>query len=205
MKRTTLLCLILLSGLFTFAQDVAKQDSLPGKHGRKHPPFAFIGLSAGINNPSGAFGFDFEVPVKKYLMLGGGLGWGTWGNKSHADVKYFLKRQHTGWALTGGFAFCSGQYNFRARLHTQGNTRELVTLNLQPVAVSYFGASYYKRIGRTPNRVFVTAGWCVPLTRPEYTVDYNGPALADRSDRWMKFREPGGPMLGVGMLFGLRH
>ena len=172
---------------------------------KQRPPFALIGVSSGINNPSGMLGVDFEFPIKKYLVLGTGLGFSSWGNKSHFDCKYFIKRRQLGWAVTAGLAFNSGVYNFRARLHTVNNTRQEVTFNMNPVGTFYLGVARYFRCGKGPNRFFTTAGWNVPFSPPNYQIVYNGPGLADQSSRYIRFREPGGLMLGLGMLWGLHH
>ena len=178
------------------------------KHLHRRPPFALLGLSSGINNPSGILGIDFEFPVKKYITLNTGLGWSSWGNKIHLDGKYFFNRRQLGWAMTGGFAYNSGVYNFRARLRTENNGRVPVTINMQPIGTFYLGCCKYYRLGRTGNRYFFSGGYNFPLIPPTYQsyhIVYNGPALAAQSSRYMKLREPGGIMLGTGILFGLHH
>ena len=172
---------------------------------RARNPYSYIGFSSGINNPGGLLGFDLAVPVKKSIMLTTGVGFSSWGNKLHLDGKYFLMGYHLGWALMGGFAYSSGAYNFRARLRTLDHKRESVTINMNPVGSACLGASHFGRLGKRQNRVFVDLGYCVPLRAPQYNVTYNGPQLADQASRYIKLREPGGIMAGIGMLFGLFH
>ncbi len=209
MKKIILFLVFCASSAFVSGQVAGSLDSSAKKTAgpvKKHrAPFALVGLSSGIGNPSGVLGVDFEFPVKKYIVIGTGLGFSWWGNKSHLDCKYFVKRKQLGWALTAGLFFNSGVYNFRGRMHTMNNVREDVTINMDAVGGAYLGASYYMRFAKGPNRFFVTGGWSMPFTEPIYHMDYNGPALADKSKRGMDLRKPGGPMLGIGFLFGLHH
>jgi len=170
----------------------------------KHP-FCYMGFSGGINNPSGMLGFDVNIPQKNYGMIGAGLGFSTWGNKAHADYRHFFGKNHLGWSLLGGLAVNSGVYNFRAKLRTMNHTREPVTINMDPTQTIFLGASHYSKIGRSNNRFFVNLGWNFPLLPPNYHITYNGPDLSNSGSRYLGLRKPGGPMAGIGVLFGLYH
>ena len=172
---------------------------------KRKPAHSYIGFSAGVNNPAGLIGFDFNIPVKKYVMLCGGLGFSTWGNKLHFEGKYFVKPHHLGFAVSAGIAFNSGVENFNANLETVNQTKERVTINMHPLSTIFMGAYHYWKLGKGPNRFFMLAGWDSPLTQPQYDIIYNGPQLTDRSKNYMRHREPGGVMMGIGFSFGLHH
>src|SRR5271156_5763542 len=124
MKKLLLVITILFPCLSLYAQDYSDRPAGPppshrhNHHTRHHqerhgtPPFSYIGFSTGFNNPSGPIGFDFDVPIARYVTIGAGGGYSTWGNKLHLDGKYFLRPHQRGWALGGGVTLNSGDNSF---------------------------------------------------------------------------------------------
>ena len=76
---------------------------------------------------------------------------------------------------------------------------------MHPVTTVYLGVCRYWRLGNRYNRFFTSLGIDLPISPPQYQIIYNGPMLAEVSDKYLKHREPGGLMLGLGFLFGLHH
>ena len=170
------------------------------------PPFSYIGFSSGINNPAGAIGFDFDVPVHKYLSIGAGGGFSTWGNKLHFDAKYFIKRNHRGWALGGGFTFNSGDNNYTTRyMETTAGYREKVNLDLRVQRNIFFAVYHYWNLGRRYNRFFTGFGWSVPLVDKKFIQLSPGSSLTQASANRIDRLAPGGLMVSLGFSFGLHH
>ena len=169
------------------------------------PPFSYIGFSSGLNNPAGAIGFDFDIPVHRYLVLGVGGGFSSWGNKLHLDAKYFFRQHQRGWALGGGFTFNSGDNKFITRpLQTNAGIKEKVSLDLKVQRNVFFAVYHYWNLGRRYNRFFAGLGWSVPLVERKF-IQLSGDNLTNKSAKRIDLFAPGGPMLSLGFSFGLHH
>ena len=211
MKKLLLVFITMLACLQVIAQD---QSERPQERPRRHhhhteqhgaPPFSYIGFSAGINNPAGAIGFDFNIPVSKYWVMGAGGGFTGWGNQLHFDAKYFLRRHQHGWALGGGLIMNSGDNHYKTRPEpTSAGVKENVYLDLRTQRNLFFAVYHYWNIGRRYNRFFAEAGWSTPLVNRKFNQLSGDPlsqSAVDRVDRMA----PGGLILGCGFSFGLHH
>ncbi len=178
-----------------------KKHEMPTK-----TPACYIGLSTGIDNPSGYFGLDFNIRLGKYITLDVGAGPGTWGNKLYLGGKYYLKENQQGWALSGGFTFSSGQETLNLRLPTINNTTERVALTLKPENNAFIAAYHYWKLGRKHNRFFVDFGKSIAL-HPEHFHQKNGDPLTDEARQRVRNLCPGeflgGLMAGTGFSFAL--
>ena len=151
-----------------FGKDIITPDSTNIRKSKTvTTPFSYIGFTTGLNNPGGVIGFDFEIPVGKYVCINTGLGFSTWGNKIHAECKYYLKPNQIGWAFGTGIALNSGVDNFQAKMETI-NGNEDVTLNFHPVQSAFFCAYRHWRFGRKRSSRFICFfGGDVPIKQPE--------------------------------------
>jgi hypothetical protein len=212
MKRIVTLIVAFLSCGSLLAQGYRDEHLPPQNHRASHkrvhngpPPFSYIGFSTGFNNPAGAIGFDFSVPIHRYLAIGAGGGFSTWGNKLYFDAKYFLKPHHRGWALGAGFTFNSGDNNFRTRnMETIAGRKEQVTLDLITQQNVFFAIYHYWNLGHRYNRFFVELGWSIPLNENRFN-QLSGDPLTSSSANRIDRLAPGGLMAGLGFSFGLHH
>jgi len=213
MKKYFLL-LVVLTALFsvahaqqpdtTQAQLAAKtKNSKPGKR-----PACYIGLSTGINNPSGYIGLDFNIHIGKYITLDAGAGPGTWGNKLYIGGKYYLKKHQRGWALSGGVTFSSGLETVNLKLPTIYNNTERVALTLKPESNAFIAVYHYWKLGKKNNRFFVDFGKSVAL-QPERFHQKTGDPITEEARQRVSNLCPGkflgGLMVGTGFSFGLYH
>jgi hypothetical protein len=182
------------------AQQTDKKESK--KEYRSKPPVCYIGFSMGINNPSGALGFDVNIPLTKNVTLDGGAGTSTWGNKLYVGGKYYLRAPQRGFAFGGGLTFNSGADNFKSRLETAYGNRQMVTLNLKSQTNIFLGAYHYWTLGRNQNRFYLELGRSIPLTGVHFE-QINGNPITENSRKAVNILAPGGFMGGFGFSFAL--
>lgn len=166
-------------------------------------PAIFMDFGTGFNNPSGILGFDFNIPVGRFVTFDAGMGTSTWGNKIYAGAKYYLKPKYKGWAFSGGITFNSGEDNRKMNLETIYG-KEKVTINFKAQTNAFIAAYHYWRLGKRNNRFYVMGGNSIQLHHCHYTEKY-GDALTDNSNNRVKRLCPGGLMLGSGFSFCLRN
>ena len=206
-----LLFLLVASALWGSA--CAQQaDTTISRHSKKKhdtptkPPACYIGLSTGMDNPSGYFGLDFNIRLGNYITLDVGAGPGTWGNKLYLGGKYYLRENQQGWALSGGFTFSSGLETINLRLPTIYNNTEKVALTLKPENNAFIAVYHYWKLGRKHNRFFVDFGKSIGL-HPEHFHQKNGDPLTNEARERVRNLCPGqflgGLMVGTGFSFAL--
>lgn len=186
------LILIFTSAVASYAQD-ANQNT-----GRQ--PALYVGLSTGLENPSGYLGFDAELPVD-HFSVGGGVGLSTWGIKFYAQGKYYLKPSHKGWAFGLGLSHNTGISGVKVDgIETTTGEQNLV-LNFKPQTNLFWTVHHYFRMGNR-HRFFVMAGYSARLRSTVF--EYNGPyILQPVVNEAMKWAAPGGFMAGLGFSFGI--
>ena len=210
MKRyfLVLIALIISVGTYATKADTTLPEIRTTKHAKpSRPPACYLGLSTGINNAPGYFGLDFNIVLSKFVTLDAGVGPCTWGNKLYVGSKYYLKENHRGWALGGGFTYSSGVENIKLRLNTIYGDRQKVSLALKPEDNLFVAISRYWNLGRKYNRFYVTLGKSVPLQPPHFHEFQGQPPITDQARQNVKRLAPGnfinGIIVGVGFSFGL--
>lgn len=161
----------------------------------------YLGLSTGANNPGGFLAADVDVPIVSHLSVGAGVGASTWGSKFYADVRYYLKPCNRGLAFGAGISHSTGFSNITESLSTSNGTQD-VTLDLKPMSNIFLGAYYFWTLGHHANRIYVDAGYSIPLQTYSYTVTDNYQLTSDAQSA-IKFLSPHGLMIGVGFSFGI--
>ena len=197
--------------VYTYASaqqaDTIVQRTRQSKHAKPaKPPACYIGLSTGMDNPSGYFGLDFNIRLAKYLTLDAGAGPSTWGNKLYLGAKCYLKEAQRGWALSGGVTFSSGQENVNLRLNTIYSNLEKVSLSLNPDENAFIAVYHYWTLGRKYNRFFVDFGKSIALQPPHFHEKIGDPLTSDSKQRVRNLCPGefiGGLMVGCGFSFGL--
>ena len=151
-------------------------------------------------------GFEFNIKLGKFITFDAGAGPSTWGNKLFIGSKYYLKENHRGWALDGGFTFNSGEDNRKIMVKTPYGDLQNATFSCKPQENAYVAVYHYWTLGRKYNRFFVDMGKSVALHQPHFR-EVAGPPIDDNSRQKVKDLSPGGFlggfMAGVGFSFGL--
>lgn len=198
MKKIFVTVVALFLSWHSFAQLIESKDTK-----KQYPcPKVYFGVGTGINNPNGVLGFNFDLPIVRYVSLDAGVGVSSWGNKVYAEGRYYLKPCQRGFAFAGGITHNSGVNHFKRRLETIDGRRE-VTVNLNQETNLYLAVYHFWTIGHKHNRFYVDAGYSVPLNNIRYK-QIDGPLLSDRGTDEVKRLSPGGIMVGVGFSFGVQ-
>lgn len=212
MKKLSLITFIFLfAGQYLYAQkDTYVEYKTPEKTAGKNKKAshfnpakcrkAYVGLSMGINNPSGFLGFDIDIPIVPNFSIGAGIGSSTWGTKVYIDGKYYMKPCHRGWAFGIGVTHNAGMNNFMTNLETIYGT-EQVTVDLLGETNAFLGAYYFWTIGRRYNRFYLEAGYSARFSSVQYT-EVSGDPLDNNGQRVLQILSPGGLMIGAGFSFG---
>jgi len=170
-------------------------------------PKAYIGLSAGINNPNGLLGFSFEVPIRHDISFSAGAGASMWGANISAEARYYMRPCQRGWSLAIGISHNSGRTNFKPP-HTFNTTSgpQDIGIDLKPMTNINFAIQRSWNMGHKQNKFYTQMGWSVPF-RPSSFKQTGGspitPQEGDRISSWAPGNTFGGFMLGVGIYFGV--
>lgn len=168
--------------------------------GESCPKF-YIGISTGLDNPSGLLGVNFDVPVTGSFSLGTGVGLSSWGFKTYGEGRFYFKECNRGWALGAGITYNTGFDNFVSSMPTTIGTTD-VTMNLEPVATAIVSGYHFFNLGRSGHRFHLQLGWSQRLTETPYEVTSNHTLDAD-GKTVMNILSPGGLIFGFGFTFGL--
>ncbi len=202
MKKIFFIGVVFLFALNVKAQDYSNNQKIVNKAVAPLCPFFYLGLSAGVNNPYGLLGANFDVPIVQKFSLGAGLGLGSWGTKFGANFKYYTKPCCMGWAYGIGFSYAKGIDNFQTSLPTvatNGVAKE-VSMNLLPQALLNLNFYHYWRIG-VNNRFYLQFGISSSFSHSKYTM-ISHDVLDDTGDKTVKLLSPGGLSFGLGFQFG---
>ena len=190
--------------LFLFAFSVKSQETrkLPPKD---TVPIVFIGGGTGVNNVCGMIGLVAGVKVTDNFFLRVGLGIGGWGTKFSAGFKYELKTTNS-WGFGLSYSSCSGLKNFKTNLETVDSAKIIAT---RPVTVDLIRSSTinltasYKWIFRNKNQFYVDFGYAVAIETDPYTIK-DGSVLTSNGKAVLHILQPGGIIIGMGVLFGIQ-
>lgn len=186
---------ILQSGSLLYGQQVdyeAEQPPMPG---------AYIGGGLGINDYG--FGVNLEVPVAKHLSIAGNVGLGGWGYKYGASLNFYPIDIVRGNEFSIGLSGASGLMNFVTEMETEPDDVVYnVSLDLNKVCTLNMMYTYNLKIGRR-NKLAFSGGYAICLTDNTYEVN-DDIILNDTSKQLMEIMQPGGVILGVKFMFGLK-
>ena len=204
--KKLLLLLIFLSSAGMQAQVIRqatpKRDSLAFK---KDTPFIYIGGGTGINNVCGFIGALVTVKASDNFFLRVGAGIGGWGTKFTGGFKYELKTASS-WGFGASFSSCSGLKNFKTNLEVIDSGKVVrtkqVTLDLLRSSTVNLTASY-KWLIKNKHYFYVDLGYAIAIETEPYKV-LDGSVLSDRGKAVLHTVQPGGIILGIGILFGIQ-
>lgn len=199
MQKIPLLALCMLCLCTTaFAQKTDKKEN------SMSPARFYMGTSTGINNQSGVFGLNLELPIPNNVSIGTGIGSSSWGRKVYIEARYYFQPGYKGWAIGAGVTHSSGLDEFKTKLPTidNGGNNEDVTLRLQQKTNMFVAGYRFWKLGKHRNRFYLEAGYSVPFNTTKYTV-LSGQVLTKDGDRTIKIIAPGGLIAALGFSFGL--
>lgn len=196
MKRLIVLSLSLL--LLAATADAQNR----GSRGRKSEtcPKLYIGISTGIENPSGLMGFNMDVPVKN-LSLGAGTGFSSWGYKSYFEARYYFKPCNRGWAVGTGVTYNTRSQNYTINLPTTLGDQD-VSMILNHKTNVYIAGYRFWNLGKGGGRFYLGLGYSFRLDENNYSIT-SGHVLTNDGKTVMRILAPGGLMIAAGLSFGI--
>lgn len=167
----------------------------------EYVPKAFLGTSTGFNNMNGMLGITGEIQLVKNVSVFGAAGFGGWGTKATAGVKYYRNfpyGTHFGMSYSGAGGF----KDFKTTLDTEtpGGKKE-VTMDLEKAHNINLVIGYNWRLFKR-GRFHLEFGYSVPLEDKPYTIT-SGDVLSEEGEMAMNFITPGGLIMGIGFSVGL--
>ena len=194
MKKLLLVSIIIVSVLKINAQsgDNNKSDSLP---------VVYLGIGSGINNYTGLIGLSVNLRAYDKIFLQGGIGIGSWGTKMTIGLRYDLSYKK-GWSFGVGLSTCSGLKDFKTNLELQDGTTKEVLLDLNRANTLNLKATYNFMLGKN-NNFYLDFGYALPLDASPWKVK-DGSVISSTSNSVMAMVAPGGILLGLGFMFGLK-
>lgn len=197
MKTLALLICALGLGLGSLAQNIptagtSQEDAILCKR-------YYITLGSGLNSNFGIIGVGADIGITEKIQLAGGVGIGTWGIKSGAEVRYFYSGcQQKGSALSLGIQHASGLPEFESDLEVASGQTKTVKMKLKPqnnVQVSWYHA--FRTSERT--RFFIQAGYSFALTSGSAYEVLSNERLSDTSETAVELLIPGGVLIAMGL------
>ncbi|MES2701964.1 MAG: hypothetical protein V4649_04950 [Bacteroidota bacterium] len=191
------------------ALNVSAQDVQPEQQKKREKvrldrgPAMYITTSTGINNNTGVVGFNFELPVSPHVTIDGGPGTGTWNHKLYIGAKYYLRPAQRGFAFGTGITHATGTRGNSYWATTVYGDRRLIRFNKNPQTNAFFAAYKYWSLGKQYNRFYAQLGWSLPLSAGDKITQLSGPATTQDSKNSIASAAPGGPILAVGVSFGV--
>ncbi|MDN4164666.1 hypothetical protein QWY31_04085 [Cytophagales bacterium LB-30] len=166
----------------------------------REPEYRFL-LGAGLAINDYGIGLTGELPIQDQYGVYGNLGVGGWGSKIGLGGIFYFDEVIRGGAIQLGFASASGLRDYELEMEVQGNTTELVTMDL--FRANTLNAQYVHSIalGRNAKLCFqIGRAWSV--TRNAYRVT-SGHTLSPASEALLEFLKPGGWIVGTRLMFSL--
>jgi hypothetical protein len=194
---------LLLLVLFSLALSAKSQEAMPVAI-KDTIPFIFVGGGGGINNICGAGGVLISVKASDNFFLRTGFGIGLWGRKFTAGFKYELKTSSS-WGFGMSYSSCSGVKDFNKNVEVSDSGKTImkaVPLQLFRASTINFTTSY-KWVFNNKNNFYIDIGWSVPVESDPYIVK-DGSTLTSKGKEAVHLQQPGGFLLGFGILFGLK-
>lgn len=159
----------------------------------------YLGISTGLENPTGIIGVHAEAPITSKISIGSGVGMGIWGTKVALDGKYYFTDYTSGWALGAGLNYSTGTGNYEKRQLI--NTDKTIEVKLLPVTTAYGSVYKYWRLGRN-HKFYLQSGYALRLNKKSYNVKETY-TLTNDDKIQMKSLAPGGFMFALGFSFNI--
>jgi hypothetical protein len=173
-----------------------------------------FGISMGSNNFTSLFGLSSNIRLRDKLFTRLGIGWGIWGTKFAAGVKYDMRRDmrySNGWSFAAGYSHSNG---FKQALNvgygssmTVGSTTTTKDVNADirtsPVDALNLSMIYNKYLGRKKS-IFLEFGYAFAFQKEPWTILTPNVKPSKELTNAIKLWQPGGFVLGLGLNFGMK-
>lgn len=162
----------------------------------------YFGISTGLNNPTGFAGVQIDVAITGRISANFGAGIGTWGTKAALEGRYYFEPCNRGFALgLGGTYSLGGTQITVADVKTQNGT-ETASFDLRPAFNAMFSGYYFVNLGKRGNRLHFQGGYSLPL-HGSCLVQLSGSPIVANAARPLAIIPPGGPIVAMGVSFGI--
>ena len=158
-----------------------------------------VRLSTGSNNFTSLFGLGLNARIKDGLFGTVGVGLGGWGFKSAIGLKYEM-RNTSGWSYNLAFSNSGGAKNVQIEVDNNSSTSQKVAVDLKAAQAVNLSAAY-NWVFRKRHAFFLEFGYAVPLKDKPWVVQ-NGSSLSSTTELALKWLQPGGLILNLGVNLG---
>ncbi len=183
------------------------RDASVSKEALKKPEGA-IEFELGFNGYVGA-GFRINRTIWDGLTANGGVGYGVWGTRFSAGLRYCFNPDLSGIALGLGAAYNTGKrgYSRETDIITADGLKlkNNVIYDYKPVTVVNLTFLYSWRMNES-TRFYIETGYSYAFQRDDYTMKsytYSGFTLTKEEKDYMNVEQPGGLIfsLGIAIMF----
>jgi hypothetical protein len=204
-KITGTLIFLLVLSYTSFAQEMSLGKDYYAAPERTGSTL-FLGFGTGINNYLGIIGPSLEFQIAPKFTIFGGAGWGSWGNKVSAGIRYYGNFPGN-WAVGLGISHSGGlekiEFNMLPEYVVGQSENVLVPFKLKGANTLNLSANRYWLMGKArKSRFNIEFGYAVPLAENQYEVK-DGYQLTSDGRYFMNIMQPGGINIGAGFSFGL--
>ena len=179
---------------------------------RNGPPGVLIGFSSGANSYAGQLGASALVRITPHTYGRMAVGYGIWGAKFSAGLKYDFRRDlrfKPGWSMACGYTYNTGlngpiriSSTASSTVGSSTNTNE-VDVDVQQKPASTFYASTLFNYFFSKKWVFsAEVGYAQAFNKSPWTILPGGIGV-DQAASSIKFYQPGGMLVALGIHFGL--
>lgn len=187
MKRLVLLAALFLTGISSFAQPAPKM---------------YLGLSTGLNSPTGLLGLQLHARFGDNILVNGGFGLGSWGYKSTIGIRYEPEHKST-WCPFLSYSRATGIDSIPVKVEVVEKGQKVqkeIGMRLKPVNVLNFGVQK-QWITSGEKRIYIELGYSMKLTSDPFEAVSKSDTLTALGKGSMNFASPGGLLFGFGVDF----
>ena len=192
-----LICTGILS---TQAFTQTTNDSQPVE--KKSPAF-YIGIGTGVNSTTGLLGVKVEALVCPQILMGLGVGYGTWGPKASLNAYY---QTESGWCPMIGFSRSAGLDSSKQNLKVIEKGVEIdkdVVMTYKAETLINLGLQkqWFTQKG---HRIYLELGYAFGFDSDPYILWTPGVKLTQKSNQAVRLMSPGGLIIGAGFCFKIK-
>jgi len=164
-----------------------------------------LGISVGMNNPTGIVGGVFEHQLIGNISMELGAGWSYWGIINSAGFRLYSKFP-AGISLKTAYIVAYGKNNVAMDLEVTKNNQVNVVptkINYYPAAAIMLALNHAWRVGKS-SKFYIEGGYAFKLWNEPYKLTGldNTYTLSQRSVEFIEFRPPGGLVIALGFVYG---
>ncbi len=182
-----------------FAMTAFSQTTVTTNGGVSTGKGTYLGISTGINSPSGAIGLRLDSKLSDKVMLGVGAGLGSWGYKISFTGYY---QTPSNWCPMFGIGRASGAPEVPITIQESGKLDRTININLDPVTYANLGVQkqWFTNKG---NRLFIELGYCFAFNNNAFKPVNPAEKLSVETRQVINFISPGGLIAAFGFALKL--